>query len=75
VVAIPLVSLFVAIRRHYEYVAERLSIQATASKLCSDLKQKSFHPAVVVIGQLKGTLEALTMRAALRMRLLLFTWM
>jgi len=30
-----LVSLFVAIRRHYEYVAERLSIQGLPPQLCS----------------------------------------
>jgi hypothetical protein len=63
VVAIPLlVSLFLAIRRHYKYVAKRLSLE--------DLEPRSYiprpkaevvtHPAIVVVGQLnRGTLEAL----------------
>lgn len=63
VVAIPMVvSLFLAINRHYKYVAERLSIQ--------DIQPRSYpprpkaevvtHPAVVIVGQLnRGTVEAL----------------
>ena len=63
VVAIPLlVSLFLAIRRHYQYVEKRLTLE--------DLEPRSYiprpkaevvtHPAIVVIGQLnRGTLEAL----------------
>ncbi|MDB9523585.1 APC family permease [Dolichospermum circinale CS-1225] len=63
VIAIPiLVTLFAAIHRHYQYVAERLSIH--------DLEPRSYisvpkpavvtHPAVVVVGQLnRGTVEAL----------------
>jgi len=63
VVAIPLlVSLFLAIRRHYQYVEKRLTLE--------DLEPRSYipkpkaevvtHPAIVVVGQLnRGTLEAL----------------
>ena len=63
VVAIPLVvSLFLAINRHYKYVAERVSIQ--------DIQPCNYpprpkaevvtHPAVVIVGQLnRGTVEAL----------------
>ncbi len=63
VLAIPiLVNVFLAIRRHYRYVAERLSIQ--------DLSPRSYmprvrgetvtHPAIVIVGQLhRGTVEAL----------------
>lgn len=63
VVAIPLVvSLFLAIRRHYEYVAERLSIQGIAprSYVPRPKAEVVTHPAVVVVGQLnRGTVEAL----------------
>ncbi|AFZ11082.1 amino acid/polyamine/organocation transporter, APC superfamily [Crinalium epipsammum PCC 9333] len=63
VVAIPLlVGLFVAINRHYKYVAQRLSLQ--------DLPPRNYiprpktevvtHPAIVIVGQLnRGTVEAL----------------
>lgn len=63
VVAIPLVvGLFVAIRRHYEYVAERLSIQGIAPRNYPPRPKAEVvtHPAVVVVGQLnRGTVEAL----------------
>ncbi|WP_341527695.1 APC family permease [Nostoc sp. UHCC 0302] len=63
VVAIPLVvALFLAIRRHYEYVAERLSIQGMPPRSYIPRPQPTVvtHPAVVVVGQLnRGTVEAL----------------
>jgi amino acid transporter len=63
VVAIPLVvSLFAAIHRHYQYVAQRLSIQGIAprSYISRPKPEVITHPAVVVIGQLnRGTVEAL----------------
>ncbi|MBD2663183.1 amino acid permease-associated region [Richelia sinica FACHB-800] len=63
VVAIPiLVSLFLAINRHYQYVAERLSIQGLAprSYIPRPKPEKVTHPAVVIVGQLnRGTVEAL----------------
>ena len=63
VVAIPLVvSLFLAINRHYQYVAERLSIQGIPprSYISRPKAEVVTHPAVVVVGQLnRGTLEAL----------------
>ena len=63
VVAIPLVvSLFLAIRRHYQYVADHLSIQGIPprSYIPRPKAEVVTHPAVVVISQLnRGTLEAL----------------
>lgn len=63
VVAIPLaVALFLAIRRHYRYVASRLSIEGFAprSYIPRDKGEAATHPAVVVVGQLnRGTVEAL----------------
>ncbi len=63
VVAIPLVvSLFLAINRHYKYVAERLSIQGIPPRSYTSRPKAEVvtHPAVVVVGQLnRGTLEAL----------------
>ena len=63
VVAIPVViSLFLAIRSHYKYVAERLSIQGLAPRgyIPRPKPLVVTHPAVVVVGQLnRGTVEAL----------------
>ncbi|MGI8503295.1 MAG: APC family permease [Hassallia sp.] len=63
VVAIPLVVwLFLAIHRHYEYVAERLSIQGLPPRSYVPRPKPTVvtHPAVVVVGQLnRGTVEAL----------------
>ncbi|BAZ41904.1 amino acid permease-associated region [Calothrix sp. NIES-4101] len=63
VVCIPiLVSLFMAIRRHYQYVAERLSTQGLAPRSYIPRTKAEFvtHPAIVVVGQLnRGTVEAL----------------
>ncbi|MBK1989305.1 APC family permease [Sphaerospermopsis aphanizomenoides BCCUSP55] len=63
VVAIPLVvSLFAAIHRHYQYVAQRLSIQDIAPRSYIPRPQPEVvtHPAIVVVGQLnRGTVEAL----------------
>ncbi|MBW4568147.1 MAG: APC family permease [Tolypothrix carrinoi HA7290-LM1] len=63
VVAIPLVVwLFLAIHRHYEYVAERLSIQGLPPRSYVPRPKPAVvtHPAVVVVGQLnRGTVEAL----------------
>ncbi len=63
VVAIPaVVSLFLAINRHYKYVAERLSIQGIAphSYIPRPKTDVATHPAVVIVGQLnRGTVEAL----------------
>jgi amino acid transporter len=63
VVAIPLtVSLFLAIHTHYQYVAERLSIQELAPRTYIPRPQPAVvtHPAVVIVGQLnRGTVEAL----------------
>ncbi len=63
VVTIPIVvSLFLAIRRHYRYVAARLSIQGIAPRSYLPIpKVKAVtHPAVVLVGQLhRGTLDAL----------------
>ncbi|MBW4507530.1 MAG: APC family permease [Scytonematopsis contorta HA4267-MV1] len=63
VVAIPiLVYIFLAIHRHYEYVARRLSIEEIAP--CSypprPKPEVINHPAVVLVGQLnRGTVQAL----------------
>ncbi|MBO3463653.1 APC family permease [Aetokthonos hydrillicola Thurmond2011] len=63
VVAIPLVvCLFLVIRRHYQYVAERLSLQGLPPRnyLPRPKPIVVTHPAVVVIGQLnRGAVEAL----------------
>ncbi|MBD2296656.1 amino acid permease [Anabaena sphaerica FACHB-251] len=63
VIAIPVVvSLFAAIHRHYQYVAQRLSIQGIAprSYIPRPKPEVITHPAVVVVGQLnRGTVEAL----------------
>ena len=62
-VAIPLiVSLFLAIRRHYKHVAERLSIQGMPPRGYIPRPKPAVvtHPAVVIVGQLNlGTVEAL----------------
>ncbi|MCX5982356.1 MAG: APC family permease [Nostocales cyanobacterium LacPavin_0920_SED1_MAG_38_18] len=63
VVAIPLVvALFAAIHQHYQYVAQRLSIQDLAPRSYISIPKPAVitHPAVVVVGQLnRGTVEAL----------------
>jgi amino acid transporter len=63
VVAIPVVvSLFSAIHRHYEYVAQRLTIEGIAPRSYVPRPKPAVitHPAVVVVGQLnRGTVEAL----------------
>lgn len=63
VVAIPLVlSFFLAVHRHYQYVANRLSIRGVAPRSHIPRPKTAVvtHPAVVVIGQLhQGTLQAL----------------
>ena len=63
VVMIPLiVALFLAVRRHYHYVAERLSIQDLAPRHYIPRPKTAVitHPAIVIVGQLnRGTVEAL----------------
>lgn len=63
VVAIPcLVYVFVRIHRHYQYVAQRLSIQdlAPRSYIPRPKGEIVTHPAIVLVGQLhRGTIEAL----------------
>lgn len=63
VVTIPLlVGLFIAIQRHYEFVADRLSIEDIAPRgyIPRPKLEVVTHPAVILIGQLnKGTVEAL----------------
>jgi amino acid transporter len=63
VVAIPLlVSLFLAINRHYKHVAERLSIQDLPPRgyIPRPKTEVVTHPAIVVVGQInRGTVEAL----------------
>jgi amino acid transporter len=63
VIAIPMVvSLFLAIQRHYQYVAERLSTQELAPRTYIPKPKPEIvtHPAVVIVGQLnQGTVEAL----------------
>lgn len=63
VFAIPLVIwLFLAIRRHYQYVADRLSIEdlSPRSNIPRPRGETVSHPAIVIIGQLhRGTVEAL----------------
>lgn len=63
VIAIPIaVSLLLLIKRHYDFVASRLTIQGVAprSYMPRPKTEVVTHPAVVVVGQLnRGTLEAL----------------
>lgn len=63
VIAIPLaVWLFISIRRHYQYVADRLSIQEIAPRSHMPRAKGAMvtHPAIVIVGQLhRGTIEAL----------------
>ncbi len=63
VVTIPLlVMLFQAIHRHYQFVAEQVSIQDLAPRgyIPRPRTEIVTHPAVVVVGQLhRGTVEAL----------------
>ncbi len=63
VVAIPLlVGLFLAINRHYKYVADRLSLQDLPPRgyIPRPKTEVATHPAIVIVGQLnKGTVEAL----------------
>ncbi len=63
VVAIPLlVSLFLGIRRHYEYVASRLTLDGVAPRSYIPRPKADIvtHPAIVIVGQLnRGTLEGL----------------
>ncbi len=63
VVTIPiLVAIFLGIRRHYRYVAERLSIQDFAPRgyIPRPKTEVVTHPAVVIVGQLnRGAMEAL----------------
>lgn len=57
-----LVALFVGIRRHYQYVADRLSIQGLPprSYIPRPRGEAATHPAIVIVGQLhRGTVEAL----------------
>ncbi|HEY9691956.1 MAG TPA: APC family permease [Oculatellaceae cyanobacterium] len=63
VVAIPLlVGLFLAINRHYKYVAQRLSLQDLPPRgyIPRPKTEVVTHPAIVIVGQLnRGTVEAL----------------
>jgi len=63
VVAIPLlISLFLAIHRHYQHISRRLSIQGILPKQHNPRPKPAVitHPAVVVVGNLnRGTIEAL----------------
>jgi len=63
VVAVPiLVSLFRAIHRHYQFVAEEISIKDLPPRgyIPRPKAEVVTHPAVVIVGQLnKGTVEAL----------------
>lgn len=63
VVTVPLlVYLFLSIRRHYQHVADRLSIQELAPRSYIPRPKGAIvtHPAVVIVGQLhRGTVEAL----------------
>jgi len=63
VVTIPIiVYLFLSIRGHYRYVAERLSIQDLAPRGYLPRPKTAIvsHPAIVIVGQLnRGTVEAL----------------
>ncbi|MGH7999831.1 MAG: APC family permease, partial [Brasilonema sp.] len=63
VVAIPVVvSIFLAIHRHYQYVAQRLSIDGLPPRSYNPRPKPEVitHPAVVIVGHLnRGTVEAL----------------
>jgi len=63
VVAIPvIVSLFLAVHRHYQYVAERLRIEEMEPKDATPRPSSAVftHPAVVVVGELNRlTVDAL----------------
>lgn len=63
VVAIPLlVTLFMLISRHYQYVAERLSTNDLAPRgyIPRPRTERVTHPAIVIMGNLnRGTVEAL----------------
>ncbi len=63
VVTVPLlVYFFLSIRRHYQHVADRLSIQELGPRSYIPRPRGAIvtHPAVVVVGQLhRGTVEAL----------------
>ncbi len=63
VVAIPvIVSLFLAVHRHYQYVAERLRIEEMEPKETTPRPSSAVftHPAVVVVGELNRlTIDAL----------------
>jgi len=63
VVAVPIiVSLFLAVHRHYQYVAERLSLEGIEPRDYSPRPkvEVATHPAVVVVGQLnRVTIDAL----------------
>lgn len=63
ILAIPLVvALFLGIRSHYQYVAERLSISEIPARsyIPRPKSEVTNHPAVVVVGNLnRGTVEAL----------------
>ncbi|MCY7283751.1 MAG: amino acid permease, partial [Cyanobacteria bacterium CAN_BIN43] len=63
VVAIPLtVYLFLSIRRHYDYVARRLSLDdlAPRSYIPRPRVETATHPAILLVGQVhRGTVEAL----------------
>lgn len=63
VIAIPLlVTLFIAIRRHYRYVARCLSLENAKPKVSAPRPQSGAvtHPAIVLVGQLhRGAVEAL----------------
>jgi hypothetical protein len=63
VVAIPLVvSLFLAIHKHYRYVAKRLSIDTLAPRSYLPMPKVDVvtHPAIVLVGYVhRGTIEAL----------------
>jgi amino acid transporter len=63
VVAIPiLVWIFTSINRHYQYVAERLSINDLAPRgyIPRPRTEQVTHPAIVIMGNLnRGTVEAL----------------
>ncbi|MBV9389046.1 MAG: APC family permease, partial [Chroococcidiopsidaceae cyanobacterium CP_BM_ER_R8_30] len=63
VVAVPiLVSIFMAIKRHYQFVAEEVSIKDMGPRgyIPRPKVEVVTHPAVVIVGQLnKGTVEAL----------------
>ncbi|MBW4441421.1 MAG: APC family permease [Plectolyngbya sp. WJT66-NPBG17] len=63
VLTVPLVVLlFLSIRRHYQYVADRLTIQdlSPRSYIPRSRGEAVTHPAIVIVGQLhRGTVEAL----------------